>query len=988
MATRVTSDRLVGRAGELAELEQALAEAAEGRPSLALVAGDSGVGKTRLVRELAARARDAGGQVLCGDCVELGEGELPYAPLVSALRPLAREGDEVLEGLPETSRTALARLLPGLAPGADATPAQDGAAQAGLFEALLDLLDALGTRAPVLLVLEDIHWADRSTRAFLAFLARSLDAERVLIVATYRSDELHRRHPLRPLLAELSGVRRIDLSPLTSDELAAALEDILGAPPDPGLVERLHGRSEGNPLYAEELLASGADGRGALPPTLRDALMVRIERVGEDAQELLRVIAVAQRPDHELLVEAAGVGPRELREALREAVAAHLVVAGPEGAYAFRHALQREVVLDDLLPGERAELHSRIADALERRAEAGSDAANHLLTAAIGHHRLGAGDRPAALRATVAAARAAECLHAPGEAATLLERALELFGQVRDAEAVAGTDRVGLLVLAADAHVLADDRPRAETLLEAALSELDEAREPRRTAAVLGRLSRVRWTLARSGAALEGVRRGLALLSGDEPSAERAALMSWWAKLRMLQGKYRDSLRAAEEATAEADAADDAGSRARARDALGVSLIALGQVEEGRHALREAIDLARDLDRPQDLGTAYTNLADALHLAGRSREAIAVAREGAGVIAGKLDHTDQWLALQLGEIAFDLGDWETMARVLPEHGERRFAGSLLLHLLLRRAELALGRGEHDRAAAVLERAAAEAHDSREPQMLGPLGALLAELRRREGDLDAARAAVEDALDRIEFCTEDVMRIARVSAAGVTVEADRAQRARDLGEPDAEAEAIAAAEALLARVQAAAEEGRPVEAAWLATATADVVRARGRADPGAWAAAAAAWADVERPYHEALARWRESEAHVAAGDRDAAGAAAREALAIARGLGAAWLEGEVDGLVARGRLRPAPTADPEDGASAPPDDAGHDPFGLTPRERQVLALVARGATNREIGQTLFMAEKTASVHVSRILAKLDVRTRTQAAAVAHRLGLES
>ncbi|HEV8152853.1 MAG TPA: response regulator transcription factor, partial [Solirubrobacteraceae bacterium] len=247
-------------------------------------------------------------------------------------------------------------------------------------------------------------------------------------------------------------------------------------------------------------------------------------------------------------------------------------------------------------------------------------------------------------------------------------------------------------------------------------------------------------------------------------------------------------------------------------------------------------------------------------------------------------------------------------------------------------------------------------------------------------------AVDDALDRIEFCTEDVARIARVSAAGVTVEADRAQRARDLGEPEVERDALTCADLLLARVAAAAEDGGPVERAWEASARAEHARAAGAPDPAAWAGAADAWSQAERPYQAALAHWRGSEAHLALDDRPAAAAAAHAALDRARRLGATWLQGEVEGLVTRARLRPAEVA-AGGGAAAASGDAADDPFGLTPRERQVLALVARGATNREIGAELFMAEKTASVHVSRILAKLDVKTRTQAAALAHRLGLE-
>ena len=314
----------VGRSVELAELEAALADAAAGRPWLAFVAGDSGVGKTRLLSEFAARARASGARTLSGDCMQLGEGELPYAPLVAALRTLARSGDPVLEQLPSSVRAELSTLIPGLSK-AVPTPstADDPSAQARLFEALLWLLDQLSENGPVLLEIEDLHWADRATRAFVTFMGRSLCRERVLIVATYRPDELHRRHPLRPVLAELErdiGSRRIELSPLTRQELFEQLSDLLGEPADSALVDRVFARSEGHPLFVEELIAAGRDGRGALPSTLRDALMVRIERLSLAAQEVLRVIAVGQRLDDELLVDATGLDRLELQEALPEAV--------------------------------------------------------------------------------------------------------------------------------------------------------------------------------------------------------------------------------------------------------------------------------------------------------------------------------------------------------------------------------------------------------------------------------------------------------------------------------------------------------------------------------------------------------------------------------------------------------------------------------------------------------------------------------------------
>jgi len=227
-----------------------------------------------------------------------------------------------------------------------------------------------------------------------------------------------------------------------------------------------------------------------------------------------------------------------------------------------------------------------------------------------------------------------------------------------------------------------------------------------------------------------------------------------------------------------------------------------------------------------------------------------------------------------------------------------------------------------------------------------------------------------------------MRISRVSAVALRVEADRAQRARDLRAPADRRDALARARMHFDRLGAAAQAGGPVEGARLAQGRAELARARGRNAHQEWANAALAWEAIKRPYPAAVARWREAEAHVGAGHRPAATTAARQALEGAQSLGARWLIEEIRALGERARLR---LGSPQSSDMAPPE-AAEDPFGLTPRERQVLALLADGATNRQIGAALFMAEKTASVHVSRILAKLGVSSRTQAAAVVHRLRL--
>jgi ATP/maltotriose-dependent transcriptional regulator MalT len=972
MTTRVASSRMIGRSAELAELEAALADADGGRPALAFVSGESGVGKTRLLADLMRRARDEGALVLAGETVDFGgESEVPYLPLVAALRPLARSGDAALT---EPLREAVAPLLPGVgAPVPKHQAAADPGSQPQLFEGLLALLDALGRERPVLLVLEDLHWADRSTRAALAFLARSLTTERVLVVGSYRSDELRRGHPLRTLMAELERdprARRVALEPLDREELADQLTDIVGGPPAADLLERLWARSGGNPLFAEELLAAGLDGRGAAPDTLRDALMLRVERLAEPTQAVLGLVAVGQRVDDRLLQETSGLEPQGLRDALREALDGHLLVV-EDGMYRFRHALLREVVEDDLLPGERAELHLTLARALDRRLD---DGAGAQVTAAVAHHFAAAGDQPATLAASVRAATAAERVHAYGEAAGLLDRALELWERVPDPEALAGVDHVALLARAADAAAALGDPGRQLALLQAAFAGLGPKPEPRRAAPILEFTARAQRHLNRAKDSIATLERALELVGDGDPSA-RASVLTGLARARMLAGHYREAVRLAREALELA--ADLPLLEGHARNTLGFSLAMTGDVNAGGAEMREAIRIAREHDNLYDLAEAHDNYASLLHSFGRSDEALEVAAEGREAVAGRRPIAMLWLDLKAAEIAFDIGEWDLAEATLPAPQPSTGAQSRV-GILMRRAALAVGRGDQPAAAALLAELEPMAADSTDPDGLATLGILIAELRRREGDLEAASAAIDAWLERLAFCVDDAGGTAALAAAGVTVAADAAQRARDLGDADAQATAQRRVDDLLARVDAAAGPTRPVERTVLAGARAEAGRAAGRPDAAEYARAAAAWDEIGRREPAAHLRWREAEVHAASGDRDAAQEAARAAHATAVALGAGWLRGEIERLATRARLKLEPVAADRD--EAQPEE---DPFGLTAREREVLALVAGGATNREIGATLFMAEKTASVHVSRILMKLSVRSRTEAAAVAHR-----
>jgi ATP/maltotriose-dependent transcriptional regulator MalT len=964
----------------LAELCEVLGASAAGKPSLALVAGESGVGKSRLASELMDAARESGARVLSGDCVELGEGELPYAPLVGALRRIAREGDAAIDSIPDSQRADLATILPGLGDGKREEAA--GAEQVRVFEALLAVFDAMSDQQPLLLIIEDLHWADSSTRGFVRFLARTLCNERMLVVGTYRSDELHRRHPLRPLLAELARdplAHLIELDRLTRGEMAEQLADILDTPADPGLVERLYSRSEGNPLFTEELLAVGRDGRGTLPPTLRDALMLRVEDLSSAAQEVLRWLACQSLGD-DLLTQLAPLDPAELREGLREAVGSQIAIAHGDGTYRFRHALLREVVYDDLLPGERAELHAAIARALAEIAEREGERAH--LTAEVAHHWLAAGDQPAALAAAVRAAAAADRVNAFHESLSLRERALGLWERVPEPEQVSGLSQVDLLLQAAHAADVSGEPARQETLLRRALELVDEKSEPRRAAAALERLSRALWSLNRQEESVETIRGALELLPDGEQSVERAALLAALARSRMLQSRYGEGIRFSRETLEVARAVGDRDVEVRALNVLGTALGNQGDAEAGSAALREALETARDAGLSREVTAAYINLADVLHMNGRTRDALDVAREALESSApGTRGH--DWLLINVVEFSYYLGLWSEAREVLPPSSRRR-SGTQLFVWRMARAVLALGAGDLDEARTDLDGMERPARESTEPQFVGAYGWMRAELERRSGQLDPARAAVDDALDQIEYCSDDVARIAGVSGIGIRVEADAATLARDRRDADAEPVALRRADEQISRLRLTAEAGGPVERAELASGEAELGRASGKDDPELWAAAASAWEELERPYRRLYALWRQAEALVRADDRGAAAATTSEAVHDARELGSSWLVAELESLAARARLRLLGAAEAP-GAEVDGADAD-EPFGLTPRERQVLGLVAGGATNREIGLALHMAEKTASVHVSRILAKLDVRSRTEAAAVALRQGL--
>ncbi len=451
MASRVSSPVLIGRQNDLARLRAALGRAEEGHSSATLVAGEAGVGKTRLIGSFVDIAAERGVVILMGGCIQLGDGALPYAPVIEALRGFVRRASaDELEVTFGHARPELARLVPDLGPVPEDAGSGLGidSAQGRLFELLLGVLERMAANGPVAFIVEDLHWSDQSTRDLLGFLVRNLRDVSVMLLFTYRSDELHRRHPLLPFLAELERtgrVERIELAPFGRREAADQLEAIAGHDLDPGLLESIHVRSGGNAFFAEELLAAaGDDGRTELPSTLRDVLLGRVATLAEPTQEFLRVASAAgPRVEPALIAAAVTMDERALYDALRESVGRQVLAPDPTAGverYAFRHALLQEAIYDDLLPGERTRLHSAFARTLEAAATP-----EHSHAAELAYHWYAAHDLPRALEAAVRAGVAAEAGFAFPEAVAQYERAVDLWDQVPDAEARTGRDRIDLL---------------------------------------------------------------------------------------------------------------------------------------------------------------------------------------------------------------------------------------------------------------------------------------------------------------------------------------------------------------------------------------------------------------------------------------------------------------------------------------------------------------------------------------------------------------
>ncbi|GAA2494123.1 helix-turn-helix transcriptional regulator [Terrabacter carboxydivorans] len=982
---------LIGRDADLSRLADAIGL----RPSpgaqpggVVVLSGDAGIGKSRLVGQLVGDATDAGWFTALGHCVGLAGASLAYLPFVELVATIDAGHPDVVEHVLDT-HPSLGHLLPGRLPGRPSEPESVGSAghatdPGQVAEAVHALLSALGDAQPSLVVIEDVHWADHSSRDLITLLLTRGFTRAVGLVVTYRSDDLFRRHPLHDTLAvwaRIAGLEHVELAPLPDDAVRELVSGIEGAPTDAETSTEIARRSEGNPFFAEELVASAAAGQ-SLSGGLSRVLRARVEQLDDTAQRVLRAIALkgGQFIGHELLSRVLDLPDETLEAALAAAVEHHVLETRWPPAYTFRHALLGETVADGLLPGERLRLHRAYAAVLAERPDLAP-------ASELARHAAAVGDLPTAVRASRAAAESAMAVGGPQEALLHLERALSWLDED-------DPERDEVTLRASRAAMVAGEPIRAIDLLRDRLDHPGTAQDPGSRADLLAALvirSRV-LDLPVDSVALTD--EALSLI-GEEADERRVRVLVARVQALVDTGSFVEAAVVGNEVSLLAE-----------RLGLGVALAEvrtiLARVLEAQEDLQSVEAHLRSVvaDIPAEdplLLRALHQLASLAHRRGDLPGSLALYDRGAEVARRMHREWAPWgqeCRLLGGLTAYELGDWDGAARRLdlagrpaPQPGRTIFTAAAL--------SVRAGRGEPvdpDLIAAL-----------REWWHVDGLCVVLTvmpgvDVLGQAGDLAGVLDLAEAAVRVLDVAWGDYHAVARLAAvvagqaAALVPHADAALRARAVALVDDLADRARRIGELRPAVEkpsrpmferAAAE---PLEDtsretwAWIARVEAEVLRLQrvaGLDDPppaedlvAAWRRSVTAFERYGHVFETARSQARLAAALRAAGDVGASREVGEQARAVAVRLEAKPLLAELD--------------DVRTGAVDHRQDTGT--AELTPRELEVLALLAQGLTNGQIGKQLYISTKTVSVHVSNLLAKLGASGRTEAAAVARRRGL--
>jgi DNA-binding CsgD family transcriptional regulator len=964
--------RLVGRADEVALVIEAARAARAGRPSVVIVSGEAGIGKTRLVEEVTERALTEGFLVAAGQCSPVSGTRLPYGPVVDLVSDLLRQHPDLPGEVPVEVWRGVAPLT-GVEEQAPAAPDLN-LASTRLVAGFVEVLSAVSRQRPALLVVEDVHWADPASVDLIAFVARKLRDDRIVLLLTNRPAGARSRSPVRSALGELKrldSTTDIRLDPLPDSALEELLLE-LPVPPEPPVRSRIAALAEGIPFFALHL-ALHDDGR-AVPPRIRDVLLSSLDDLSDEERALLILLTVmGDVNDEQLLLKAAHTSLDEFNQLARALVDRGLIVVR-DGSIGFRHALLREVVVDDTLPSERVVAHSRVADSLM------ASAAEHQQhrAAQLAHHLLECGRHDEAIDYAIRGARHASNVWAFADARNLFTAARRLWPLVDAPEAAAGVGYPELLREAAMASRWCGDLDGALALLHEALNLADVP--PGVRAEIEHAHGQVLWAVGDMGASLAAYRRAEELLPASSNDRLRSAVLAALAQGLMATGHARQAEKTAHAAADLASAAGADRARIHASITAAVARAQQGDVDSGVAGLRSCLPEARRLDDLELVVRCYGNLTYALGIACRYEELASAAAEGEEVCRryGPVVSLASTLMNNQVNALVALGRWDEAVQVARSALQDMTASSVALHLRIALGELAVARG--DTAEADQQLAEAQLLGAGNPYALSALSVVSAERALWEHDPQAASASIVQALPDLR-AQDDALPLLEACWLGLRAAADVAERAIPLrrsgaGTPENDELLDIASDAL-------ERTSLPVAAAILLASKAEAERIAGSDTVEQWTAAADANAELSRPYFRAYCLMRLGAVQLRRQARSAAAQVLGEALRTAENLGARPLTAEIRTLIAVSDLRLDPPS------AAPPNKSRPrtGPYGLTARERQVLALITTGATNRAVARALFISERTASVHVSNILTKLGAANRTEAARLAVRLNLD-
>ncbi|MEN0024261.1 MAG: AAA family ATPase [Microbacterium sp.] len=950
MSPSAPSTAMVGREAETRVVRAVFERSLEGTPVALLVEGEAGIGKSRLLREFAAHVANRA-DVHVGWCLDLGASRTPFGPLVGILRSIVSQlGAESVRAQLGVGAEALGMLLPELNPTERSQTSPDR-----VRDAIAALIEVAAERNPQVLIVEDLHWADDSTLAILAFLMRSLTRGRIMLLLSCRSDDVRRGDAVSSFIGESARARlldRVQVDRLDADAVRELAEAIIGQPLSDAALERIRSRAEGVPFFIEEIAGCSA---GPLPGTLRDLLLARFDRLGDDARRVVQVASGADRAlTHPTISALAGLADGRLDEAIREATQSGILIV-VDDEYRFRHALLREAVHDDLLPGERARLHRSYAELMEQQ---GAGAASGE-PAALAYHWQLAQDPRRALAAAMTAMSDAKARFAFASAARFGELVLDLWAQVPDAEIVVDVPRLEFLRSLGSVLRNAGDGERALAVVNLALSEVDPAAvDPRTHARLLRDKAYYTMNLGRNGS-VPLLQDSLSVLDGRvDDDRLHASILNQLGSRYMVAGRLADAIDIATEAERRGDAAGSDEETSIAANIRAASLAHLGRVADAHE--QYALALARANTTNAEL-RYRVNYSDLLGLLGRYGDAVRVAEEGMERAReyGVERTTGAIMTQNMAVPLLEMGEIERVEGMLARELAQATLRIFHAYSTMTRVRVLSWRGRHVEAAEIVREwhpVFAEAGVD-ERQIWYDEIMMRLSVAESGGDLRAAldevRAMLRDDGPRLlherRLMLEAGWLIAELRATGEAVD-DAVSEVREawLSQPE----------------QLLDDEWWSILSAFLDPSIPALRSAVDLADGD----------DVPVTFR-VMTRLVLARMLVDTADRPAAASVLDEARRTAETLGHVPLGRAVAEFAHAAGLR---AADSRHAGGAGSGDA--EP--LTARELQVLELIAEGLSNRQIAERLFISVKTVSVHVSAVLRKLGVASRTEAA-VLHR-----